>query len=154
MIGLRIGLVALVAAGLMTAGCGGDDEGEENGDETATLAVPGSEEAAALQEEIAGLSDEQQVERVGEAWAELYAERDETMCGYLHPDLGGASSCASYADGALTGSNIIQESFAGTTVESVDVKGETAVAEFSNGERVKFQQDPDGAWKVIQAPMP
>ena len=87
--------------------------------------------------------------------AELYAERDEMMCGYLHPDLGaGPGTCASYADGALTGSNVLQESFAGTTVESVDVKGQTAIAEFSNDERVEFQQDPDGEWKVIRAPQP
>ncbi len=37
-------------------------------------------------------------------------------------------------------------------MESADIKGQTAVAEFSNGESVKFEQDPDGNWKVIQTP--
>jgi hypothetical protein len=74
------------------------------------------------------------------------------MCGYLHPDLGGASSCATYVQGALTGSTKLQQSFAGTTVERVDIKGQAAVAEFSNGERVTFGQDPDGHWKVIETP--
>jgi hypothetical protein len=68
------------------------------------------------------------------------------MCGYLHPDIAG--SCALYVEGALTGSTELQRSYAGTTVESVEIKGGTAVARFSNGERVEFQKDPNGEWKV------
>jgi hypothetical protein len=74
------------------------------------------------------------------------------MCGYLHPDLGGPSSCTEYAKGSLTGSSELQASFAGTTVDKVEVIGETAVANISNGEQVTFGQDPDGAWKVVETP--
>jgi hypothetical protein len=152
MIGLRPALVAFAAAALIGAGCGGDDEGDESGEDAATtLAVPGAEEAAALQEEIADLGDEEQIARAGEAWAEPFAAGDETMCGYLHPDLGGPSSCAEYgiADPAK---GSLQASFSGTTVENVDLQGDTAVAEFSNGEDVTFGQDPEGAWKVTEIP--
>ena len=88
---------------------------------------------------------------MGGAWADPFAEGDEAMCAYLHPDLGGASSCAGYVEGQLTQSATVQQSYAGARVESVDVKGQTAVADFSNRERVTFQQDPEGEWKVIDA---
>ena len=152
MIGGRIALVVLATAGLIAAGCGDDDEGDESGeDTTTTLAVPGGEDAAALYEEIAGLSDEEQIERVGETWAEPFAEGDEAMCAYLHPDLA-PEACeeAGYLDGSLTGGNELQSSFAGTTVKNVEIRGDTAIAEFSNGHQVKFRTDPDGAWKVVE----
>ncbi len=40
-------------------------------------------------------------------------------------------------------------SFAGTTVENVEIQGDTAVATFSNENQVLFNKDPDGAWKVV-----
>jgi outer membrane murein-binding lipoprotein Lpp len=151
--GLRLCILAVVLAGLVAAGCGDDDDADEAAEEQATeLAVPGADEAATLQEDIAGQTDEDQIEAVGEAWAELYGAEDETMCAYLHPDLGGASSCALYVQGALTGSSKVQASFAGATVEGVNLDGDTATAEFSNGEQVEFARDPDGAWKVIETP--
>jgi hypothetical protein len=151
--GLRASTFALILAGLVAAGCGGDDEGDESaGDQPTELAVPGSEEAAALQEDVADQSDEEQIEAVGEAWAEPFAAGDEVMCGYLHPDLGGTSSCAEYVKGSLTGSSELQASFARSTVEGVKVDGETATAEFSNGEQVTFARDSDGAWKVTETP--
>jgi hypothetical protein len=128
------------------AGCGDDDD---DGTGAATTTDAAATEADALQEEIANLSDEEQIEQVGVAWAQPFAEGDEAMCAYLHPDLGGASSCTTYVQGELIGSIKRQRSFAGTTVESVDIRGETAVAEFSNGERITFQQDPEGEWKVV-----
>ena len=154
MIGLRLVLAGLLAAGLVASGCGGDDdEGNETGDETATLAAPGAEEAAALQEEIADLGDEEQIARVGEEWADRFGNSEETMCGYLHPDLGaGPSTCADYLSGSLTQGSELQASFAGATAESVEINGETAFAEFSNGHQVEFAQDPDGAWKVLRTP--
>jgi hypothetical protein len=148
----RVVLVVLAAAGLIAVGCGGDDEGDESGGNNATaVAVPGGEEAAALYEEIADLSDEEQIERVGEAWADPFADGNEAMCGYLHPDLA-PEACkeAFYLDGALTNGNELQSSFAGTRVKSADIRGDTAIAEFSNGHRVKFMTDPDGAWKVVE----
>src|SRR5688572_5983908 len=106
MIGLRTALALLAAAGLIAAGCGDDDEDEGNssgdGEPTAESAVsaPGTEDAAALQEEIADLDDEEQVTRVGDEWADLFGNADEAMCGYLHPDLGlGEGSCGLYVQG-------------------------------------------------------
>lgn len=128
------------------AGCGDDEDDDAASPATTTDAA--AAEADALQEQIADLSDEEQIERVGEAWAEPFAAQDEAMCAYLHPDLGGATSCAAYIRGELIGSIGRMRSFARTTVESVDVRGETAVAEFDNGERVDFGQDPEGEWKV------
>jgi hypothetical protein len=153
MTGLRLSLLALVVTGLVVTGCGGDDEPDGNGEEQTTeLAVPGADQAAALQEDAADQSDEQQVEAVGESWAEPFAAGDEAMCGYLHPDLGGPSSCANYVQGSLTGSSKLQASFADSTVEGVKVDGDTATADFSNGEQVTFARDPDGAWSVVETP--
>jgi hypothetical protein len=152
MIGPRIGLAMLVTVGLLVAGCGDDDD-DESGETTApAAAVPGAEDAAALQEDIADLSDDEQITRVGDEWADLFGKGDEAMCGYLHPDLGGATSCAEYVMGSLTQSSPLQASFEGATVESVEVDGETAFAEFSTDNRVRFEPDPDGAWKVIETP--
>jgi hypothetical protein len=148
---LCVALVVLAAAGLLAAGCGGEDEAEETGEEATTLTVPGADQAASLQEEIADLSDEDQVARVGEAWAEPFASGTEEMCGFLHPDLGGPSSCSEYI-GATGSPDKLQESFTGTSVEEVEVTGDTAEAEFSNGERVRFGRDPDNAWKVTEWP--
>ena len=110
-------LIALAAAlatlSFAFAACGGDDD-----DETATE-TPGEAEAAALYEEISDLPDEQQIERVGEAWAGPFAAEDEAMCGYLHPDLGCSNQLV---EGALTGSVAVQRSFAGATVSNVKVK--------------------------------
>jgi hypothetical protein len=129
----------VIAAALLASGCGGDDD-----DDTATEA-PGTAEAAALYDEIADLPDEEQIERVGAAWATPFAAGDEAMCGYLHPDLGCNEQ---FLSGALTGSSAIQESYAGATVTDVKINGETAIAEFSNGEPVEFQKDPEGEWKI------
>lgn len=136
--------LVLVAVALAGPGCGGDDDDE------ATTEAPGGE-AAALQEEIANLSDKEQIERIGQAWVEPFAAGDEAMCVYLHPDLGAEASetCSLYTEGQLAQSRTLQASFAGTTVESVDVKGQTAVARFSNGESVEFQQGPEGEWWVV-----
>ncbi len=151
MIGARVALLVLAAAGLIAAGCGGDDDGDDGGDTTTAGAVAGGEEAAALYEEIADLSDEEQIERVGEAWAEPFANGDETMCAYLHPDLAPADcEQAGYLTGSLTGGSELQSSFAGTTVQKVDIRGNTAIAEFSNGHKVKLMTDPDGGWKVVE----
>src|SRR5918996_188105 len=114
MTGLRFALVALAAAGLIAAGCGGDDDGDESGEETAaTVAAPGAEEADALQEEVGDLGDEEQVAAVGDEWADRFGNEDETMCGYLHPDLGtGPSTCALSVEGSLTQGSTLQASFA------------------------------------------
>jgi hypothetical protein len=135
-------LVALISA-LIAAGCGGDDE---NGNGNTTLEPVGAEEEAALQEEISGLSDEEQIRRLGAAWAEPFAAGQEAMCAYLHPDIAGG--CSQFVQGALTGSSILQNSYAGATVTKVTVDGNTALAEFSNGEPVEFGNDPDGEWKI------
>jgi ABC-type glycerol-3-phosphate transport system substrate-binding protein len=76
MIKVGYALVALAAAALIAAGCGGDDDsGDDSAQDTATtVTVPGAAEAAAFQEQIADLSDEEQVTRVGEEWADLFWE--------------------------------------------------------------------------------
>jgi hypothetical protein len=51
--------------------------------------------------------------------------------------------------GLFLGGNVPQAAFAGATVEGVAVKGQTAVARFSNGELVEFQQDPENKWWVL-----
>jgi hypothetical protein len=135
-----LGLVALllVLATALAAGCGDDDE--------ATTEAPGEGEAAALYDEIGDLPDQEQIEQVGAAWAGPFAAGDEAMCEYLHPDLAGCFD--QFLEGALTGSLRVQRSYAGATVNSVEVNGPTAVAEFSNGESVEFSKDPDGDWKI------
>ena len=145
---LCVALVAL-AAGLFAAGCGDDDDADETTGATTTLSVPGADQAAALQEEIAGLSDEDQVARVGEAWAEPFAAGSEEMCGFLSSDLGGPSSCSEFTGESP---DKLQKSFAGASVEKVEVSGDTAEAEFSNGEQVGFARDADGSWKVTEWP--
>jgi hypothetical protein len=121
----RLAYLTVAVSALVAVGCGDDD---------------------------AGSSDEEQVEQVGNAWADPFGRGDEAMCEHLHPDLGGASSCDAYLEGALTGGTDLQRTFEGATVESVEVDGETAVAEFSNDNRVVFRQDAEGAWKVLEPP--
>jgi hypothetical protein len=143
-------LAILIAAfAIAVVGCGGDDD--DNGTSAATTTGATAGEAEALQDEIAVLSDEEQIERVGEAWVEPFAASEEAMCIYLHPDLGASEkeTCSFYAQGQLARSRILQGSFAGATVESVEVEGQTAVATFSNREPVEFQQDPEGKWWVL-----
>jgi hypothetical protein len=141
---LLLSVLALGALGL--AACGGDDGDEEE----TTPEVPGTAQAAALQEEIAGLSDEEQIRRVGAAWADPFATGDEGACAYFHPDIVPvASSCLHLLEGAFTGSVRIQRSYEGASVTNVTVMGETAKAEFSNGESAEFQKDPEGAWRII-----
>jgi hypothetical protein len=136
-------LLALGALGLVA--CGGDD------DET-TTEIPGEAQAAALQDEIAGLADEEQIKRVGAAWARSFAAGDAGACAYFHPDIvPAAASCSQFREGAFIGSIRIQRSYGGASVVNVTVKGETARAEFSNGQSVEFQKDPEGAWRVTAA---
>jgi hypothetical protein len=138
-------LALLLATALIAAGCGGDDD-----EEATTPELPGAAQAAALQEEIADLSDEEQIKRVGAAWAEPFAAGEEEMCAYMHSDLVPApESCT-----AVTGTSVDpqQRSYAGATVKGVTIEDETATAEFSNGELVEFQRDPDGAWRIIAPP--
>jgi hypothetical protein len=143
--------LAIIGAAFAIAlvGCGGDDD--NNGTGAATTTSPAAAEAEALQDEIADLSDEEQIARIGETWAEPFAAGDEAMCAYLHPDLAAdaGETCTLFAEGALARSSILQSSFAGTTVKSVEIKGQTAVATFSNRKPVEFQQDPEGKWWVV-----
>jgi hypothetical protein len=134
-------IVSVVAIAL--AGCGGDGEEDKTPPENRV-----TEGAAAVYAEIGDLTDKQQIERVGAAWAELFAGGDEAMCDYLHPDIAGG--CSQYVQGALTGSSRIQRSYAGTSVAKVEINGRTAVTRFTNGERVDFEQDPNDQWKIVR----
>jgi len=140
--------VALACATIalpVAAGCGDDDDD----DATPTPEQVASDEAAALQEEIANLGDKEQIERVGAAWADLFAAGDEEMCGFLDPDIAPSpEACLPYLEGALTGSVEVQSSYAGATVTDVRLQGDTATTTFSNRQRVEFVQDPGGAWKI------
>jgi hypothetical protein len=143
-------VVAVVAVAVIGLACGGDDGDDGNGGDATTL--PGAEEAAALQEEIADLSDEEQIKRVGAAWAEPFATGAEEACGYMHPDIvPSLAACSQFLEGALTGSTLLQRTYEGATVTDVTVMGETAATQFSNGESVEFQKNPDGDWKIIEA---
>ena len=142
-----ITFIVVLAMAPIATGCGGDDDDDGNGGDATTVA--GAEEAAALQEEIAGLRDGEQIKRVGDAWADPFAAGDEEACSYMHPDVVTPESCAFVLSGQFTQSVTLQRTYAGATVADVTVKGETAQAEFSNGERVDFRKDPEGEWKVI-----
>jgi hypothetical protein len=133
-------IISLVAIAL--AGCGGDD------DDATTVEDRPASEAAALYEEISDLPDEEQIERVGAAWARPFAKGDERMCEYLHPDIAGG--CSQYVESALTGSSRIQRSYARARVENVEINGRSAVTEFSNGEQVEFEKDPNDEWKIVR----
>lgn len=131
---------------LALAGCGGDESKD------ATAEDSRSAEATALYEEIADLGDEEQIKRVGAAWAEPFARGDEVMCDYLHPDI--ADGCSQFVQGALTGSGVLQKSYAGATVRKVEVNGDTSTAEFSNDELVDFGKDPNDEWKITRTSRP
>jgi hypothetical protein len=143
-------VVVVLAVALIGLGCGGNNGDDGNGGDATTFA--GAEEEAALQEEIEDLSDEEQIKRVGDAWADPFAAGDQSMCPYLHPDIAPSpASCLMFQEGALTGSVRVQRRFEGATVTDVTVMGETATTRFSNGEPVEFQKDPDGDWKIVEA---
>jgi hypothetical protein len=146
---IPVAFAVVLTVGLIGLGCGGDDDDGNGGDATT---FTGAEEAAALQEEIAGLSDEEQIKRVGAAWADPFAAADEEACPYMHPDVAPApEACAILLSSDFTGSVRVRGSYAGATVADVTVEGETARAEFTNGELVEFRKDPEGEWKVSSA---
>ena len=128
--GRRTPTLVLAAFALIAAGCGEDDNG-------------GAGEGSG--------TDEEQITQVGNAWAEPFGNGDEAMCEYLHPDLA-PEACeeTGYLDGALTNGSRLQSTFADATVESVEVRGGTALAEFTNGHSVKLMTDPEGEWKIIE----
>jgi hypothetical protein len=127
---------------LALAACGGDDETTPAAT-TTTSGATGATGEAAVQEAVQGLSDEQQIKRVGAAWAEPYSQGDKAMCEYLHFDI--EAACSIY-----TGPNPSEatKSFEGAKVESVEVNGKKAIAQFSNGEAVEFTKDPNDEWEV------
>jgi hypothetical protein len=133
----------IIALAIALAGCGGDDDDGARSPQDRRL-----EDAAAVYEEIRDLTDKQQIERVGAAWAATYSRKDEAMCDYLHPDIAGG--CSELVQGALSGSSRIQRSFAGTSVVRAESKRRRAVAEFSNGERVDFAKDADDRWTIVR----
>jgi hypothetical protein len=137
----RLATVAMTCV-LALTGCGGDESKDEAADDSRSAA------ATALYEEIADLGDEEQIKRVGAAWAEPFARGDEIMCDYLHPDIAGG--CSKFVQGALTRSGVIQKSYAGATVRKVEVNGDASAAEFSNGEQVDFEKDPNDEWKITR----
>jgi hypothetical protein len=123
-------LVALIA--LVLAGCGGDDETT-----TTVTAVK--------------LSEPEEIEQVGNEWAELFAKDDGAACDYIFAQ----PVCLRFVGG--TGDpSVFQESFADATVERVEIKGHKARVEFSNGERVEFiqetQEPPEflGDWFILE----
>jgi hypothetical protein len=130
------------AVAIALSGCGGDDDSE------APPRDPRLDDAAAVYAEIRDLTDKQQIERVGGAWAHFFSGGDEAMCEYLHPDV--ADRCSDYLQSGLTGSHRLQRSYAGTSVAKAEINGRTAVAEFSNGERVAFEKDPEDRWMVVR----
>jgi hypothetical protein len=130
-----VAVISVVAIAL--AGCGGDDDSNPTQD-------PRLDDAAAVYDEIRGLTDKQQIERVGAAWAAAFSSGYEAMCDYVHPDV--AASCPEYLKSANAR---LKRSYAGRRVASVAINGRRAVARFSNGERVDFKQDPNDRWMVV-----
>jgi hypothetical protein len=125
------------AVAIALAGCGGDDDAKPTRD-------PRLDDAAVVYAEIRDLTDKQQIERVGAAWADAFSKDYEAMCEYLHPDVAGG--CREYLESA---SARLRRSYAGKSVTGVEIDGRSAVASFSNGERVDFEQDSRDRWMVV-----
>jgi hypothetical protein len=128
-------IITVVAIAL--AGCGGDDDAKPTHD-------PRLDDAAVVYAEIRDLTNKQQIERVGAAWADAFSRGYEAMCEYLHPDVAGG--CSEYLEST---SARLRRSYAETSVTGVEINGRSAVASFSNGERVDFEQDPRDRWMVV-----
>ena len=133
---MRLATILTVVA-IAVVGCGGDDEAQPTRD-------PRLDDAAVVYAEIRDLTDKQQIERVGAAWADAFSKGYEAMCEYLHPDV--ADGCSEYLTAASTE---LRRSYAERSVESAEIKGRSAVVTFSNGKKVDFKQDPNDRWMVV-----
>jgi hypothetical protein len=114
-------VLAAVIALVLAVGCGEDETAQ-----TTTT-------------EAAELSDEEQIEQVGSEWAPLFARDAPAACW----DMLGQPLCEKYfgtvgEPAEARRPSGFQKSFADATVERVEIKGDRAGAEFSNGEIVEF----------------
>ena len=95
---------------------------------------------------------EQQIERTGSRWARLFAAG--RSCNRLmHQPACERVFCMRPGGAAIQNctpvSSEVQRSFAGAVVADIVIRGEWAVARFSNGETVRFREkDPGRSWWI------
>ncbi len=120
------------------------------------------QKAAALQSTAAGRpvstvysiggNEEERIEQMGNDWAALFAA-DRNTCRHMGQPACERMGCERVGYDPIKNctppSSEFRKSFANATVERVVVEGHHAVAEFSNGESVEFD-DKDSVWFITE----
>lgn len=157
---LLLSLLAIGALGLTACG-GGDDDGTAVASDTEATVGSGGGPVNPTDATLSRKQEtEQQIERIGNKWAPLFAAAEPAACLWY---MGGPEACdridCEHSDGqpiknCTPLSPGLQKSFADATVQDVALKlfdsgaiAYLAGAKFSNGETVLFHGD-GGGWMI------
>ena len=90
----------------------------------------------------ADLTPKQEIQRIGNSWARLFAAADRQACQYMSQrvGMGPIPNCA-------LPSSKFRRSFEDATVQAIVIKGHRAAARFSTGAMVEFYGD-QGTWSI------
>ena len=99
----------------------------------------------------ADLTPKQEIQRIGNSWARLFAAADRQACQYMSQPACERVVCERVGMGPIPNcalpSSKFRRSFEDATVQAVVIKGHRAAARFSTGAIVEFYGD-GGTWSI------
>jgi hypothetical protein len=109
-----------------------------------SVRFPGEAVTAADPENKNRLSDEEEITKVGNEWAQLFAKPGSVPCRYMSQPVCERIACERVGDVPIKSctppSAAFRRSFEDATVEDIAIKGRNAGVKFSNGEAVELVQ--------------
>jgi hypothetical protein len=148
-------LTSLIVAGIGVLGAVAvaDALRSERSSSTPATAAPTAPSASTEREVVIAphLTPEQEIERIGNNWAPLFAAGQTQSCSYLTQALCERIACVRIGGIKIRNctppTSALRKSFAEATVQEIEIKGHRAAARFSNGEVVEFWGDR-GTWLI------
>ena len=99
----------------------------------------------------ADLTPKQEIQRIGNSWARLFAAADRRACQYMSQPACERVVCERVGSGPIPNctlpSSKFRRSFEDATVQAVVIKGHRAAARFSTGAMVELYGD-QGTWSI------